>query len=153
MVYWHYSLFCNCFLILFLILASNDMAFERFVAAQWLAVGGGAALGAWIRWGLGVALNASMLPMGTLIANLSGGLLMGMAMAYFISVPNQNELRLFVMTGFLGGLTTFSAFSAEAFNFLQKQQYAWAVSHILSHVVGSLLMTALGFALVYYLRN
>ena len=129
------------------------MAFERFVAAQWLAVGGGAALGAWIRWGLGVVLNASMLPMGTLIANLSGGLLMGMALAYFASTSAQDSLRLLVMTGFLGGLTTFSAFSAEAFNFLQKQQYAWAAGHILSHVIGSLLMTALGFALVHYLRN
>lgn len=120
---------------------------------QWLAVGAGAALGAWIRWGLGIALNASILPLGTLIANLGGGLLMGMALAYFVNVPNQNELRLFVMTGFLGGLTTFSAFSAEAFNFLQKQQYAWAAAHISSHVVGSLMMTALGFALVHYLRS
>ena len=122
-------------------------------AGSWLAVGGGAALGAWVRWGLGIALNASILPLGTLIANLGGGLLMGMALAYFIATPQQNELRLFVMTGFLGGLTTFSAFSAEAFNFLQKQQYAWAASHILSHVVGSLLMTAIGFAIVHYLRS
>ncbi len=122
-------------------------------AGQWLAVGSGAALGAWVRWGLGIALNASMLPMGTLIANLSGGLLMGMAMAYFLGTSTQNELRLFVMTGFLGGLTTFSAFSAEAFSFLQKQQYVWAASHIASHVVGSLLMTAIGFALVHYLRS
>ena len=122
-------------------------------AGQWLAVGSGAALGAWLRWGLGIALNASMLPLGTLNANLGGGLLMGMALAYFIATPQQNELRLFVMTGFLGGLTTFSAFSAEAFNFLQKQQYAWAASHILSHVVGSLLMTAIGFMLVQYFRN
>lgn len=121
-------------------------------------MGGGAALGAWLRWGLGIALNASMLPMGTLIANLGGGLLMGMAMAYFMAtpsmaIPQQNELRLFIMTGFLGGLTTFSAFSAEAFNFLHKQQYAWAAVHISSHVVGSLLMTAIGFATVFYLRN
>ncbi len=129
------------------------MAVERFVTAQWLAVGGGAALGAWIRWGLGVALNASMLPMGTLIANLSGGLLMGMALAYFLETPTQNELRLFVMTGFLGGLTTFSAFSAEAFNFLQKQQYAWAAMHISSHVIGSLCMTAIGFMIVHHLRS
>ena len=128
------------------------MAAERLVSMQWLAVGGGAAIGAWIRWGLGVALNASMLPMGTLVANLGGSLLMGMAMAYFMVAPQQNELRLFVMTGFLGGLTTFSAFSAEAFNFLQKQQYAWAAGHIASHVVGSLLMTAIGFALVHYSR-
>jgi CrcB protein len=123
------------------------------LVGSWLAVGGGAALGAWVRWGLGVALNASMLPMGTLIANLGGGLLMGMALAYFVSTPNQNELRLFVMTGFLGGLTTFSAFSAEAFKFLQKQQYAWAAAHISSHVVGSLAMTAIGFMLVHYLRS
>ena len=122
-------------------------------ASSWLAVGGGAALGAWLRWGLGIALNASMLPLGTLIANLGGGLLMGMAMAYFMNAADDNALRLLVMTGFLGGLTTFSAFSAEAFNFLQKQQYAWAASHILSHVVGSLLMTALGFAVVHYLRS
>lgn len=122
-------------------------------STQWLAVGGGAALGAWVRWGLGIALNASILPLGTLVANLGGGLLMGMAMAYFIATPNQNELRLFVTTGFLGGLTTFSAFSAEAFSFLQKQQYAWAAVHISSHVVGSLVMTAIGFALVHYLRN
>lgn len=131
---------------------------DQFVSTQWLAVGGGAALGAWLRWGLGIALNASMLPLGTLIANLGGGLLMGMAMAYFMATPAiptplQNELQLFIMTGFLGGLTTFSAFSAEAFNFLHKQQYAWAAVHISSHVVGSLLMTAIGFATVFYLRN
>ena len=129
------------------------MAVERVVSIQWLAVGGGAALGAWLRWGLGIALNASILPLGTLIANLGGGLLMGMALAYFASTSTQDTTRLLVMTGFLGGLTTFSAFSAEAFNFLQKQQYAWAAAHIGSHVVGSLLMTALGFMLVNYLRS
>ena len=133
------------------------MAAERLVSMQWLAVGGGAAIGAWIRWGLGIALNASMLPMGTLVANLGGGLLMGMAMAYFASTSAQDTLqhtlRLLVMTGFLGGLTTFSAFSAEAFSFLQKQQYAWAAGHIASHVIGSLCMTAIGFAVVHYLRS
>ena len=133
------------------------MAAERFVSMQWLAVGGGAAMGAWLRWGLGIALNASMLPMGTLVANLGGGLLMGMAMAYFASTSAQDTLqdtwRLLVMTGFLGGLTTFSAFSAEAFTFLQKQQYAWAAGHIASHVIGSLCMTAIGFTLVHYLQS
>ena len=124
---------------------------------QWLAVGGGAALGAWLRWGLSIALNASVLPLGTLIANLGGGLLMGMALAYFISTSGQNAShdtwRLFIMIGFLGSLTTFSAFSAEAFSFLQKQQYALAAAHISSHVIGSLLMTALGFYLMHHLRN
>ena len=120
---------------------------------QWFAVGAGAALGAWIRWGLGIALNASMLPLGTLAANLGGGLLMGAALAYFANTSAQDATRLLVMTGFLGSLTTFSAFSAEAFNFLQKQQYAWAAAHISSHVVGSLLMTAFGFWLITTLRN
>lgn len=129
------------------------MALERFVVTQWLAVGGGAAIGAWVRWGLGVALNAAILPMGTLIANLMGGFLMGLALAYFINTPSHNELRLFVMTGFLGGLTTFSAFSAEAFALLQKQHYAWAIGHISSHLLGSLLMTAFGFMLVQYFRH
>ena len=134
-------------------MAAGQLVSTPPVLIQWLAVGGGAALGAWLRWGLGIALNASMLPLGTLIANLGGGLLMGMAMAYFMNAADDNALRLLVMTGFLGGLTTFSAFSAEAFNFLQKQQYAWAASHILSHVVGSLLMTAIGFMLVQYFKN
>ena len=144
MVYWYYKLF---------LWRKIKMASTQLVASQWLAVGGGAAIGAWVRWGLGAALNASMLPMGTLVANLGGGLLMGMAMAYFMNAAADNTLRLLVMTGFLGGLTTFSAFSAEAFNFLHKQQYAWAAGHILSHVVGSLLMTAIGFMLIQYCRN
>lgn len=122
-------------------------------AGQWLAVGGGAAIGAWVRWGLGLAFNASLFPLGTLIANLVGGFLMGVAIAYFVATPNQNELRLFITTGFLGGLTTFSAFSAEAFNYLHKQEYAWAAGHIASHVLGSLLMTAIGFALMQYWRH
>jgi CrcB protein len=123
------------------------------VVGQWLAVGAGAALGAWIRWGLGILLNASILPLGTLVANLGGGLLMGFALAYFVATPTQNELRLFVMTGLLGGLTTFSAFSAEAFILINRQEYGWASAHILSHVMGSLLMTALGFWLVNLFRN
>ena len=131
----------------------ENMASAHTVVSQWLAVGGGAAIGAWVRWGLGIALNASIFPMGTLAANLGGGFLMGVAMAYFINFAADNPLRLLVMTGFLGGLTTFSAFSAEAFNFLHKQQYAWAAGHVLSHVVGSILMTAIGFALVQYLRS
>ncbi len=129
------------------------MAAGKLVAIQWFAVGGGAAMGAWARWGLGVALNAGLFPLGTLIANLSGGFLMGMAMAYFAFAAPDNALRLLVMTGFLGGLTTFSAFSAEAVNFLHRQEYAWAAGHIASHVLGSLAMTLLGFMLVQYLKS
>lgn len=120
---------------------------------QWLAVGCGAALGAWSRWGLGLAFNGAILPAGTLIANLLGGFLAGMVVAYFVDSSPQDVMRLFLMTGFLGGLTTFSAFSAEAFGLLQKQEYWWAAAHVSSHVLGSLCMTALGFALVNLIRQ
>jgi CrcB protein len=120
---------------------------------QFVAVALGAVIGAWSRWGLGLVFNNSVFPFGTLTANLIGGFLMGLAMAFFIATPSNNELRLFVMTGALGGLTTFSTFSAEAFGLLHKQQYVLASSHILSHVVGSLVMTALGFWLFHALKS
>jgi CrcB protein len=112
-----------------------------------VAVGIGAALGAWLRWWLGVLFNAVVpsLPLGTLAANLVGGFLVGMAVEYFgqqASIPQ--ELRLFVITGFLGGLTTFSSFSAEAVGLLMRAQYGWATALICSHLVGSILMTVLG---------
>src|SRR3990172_9441536 len=110
------------------------------------AVGIGAAVGAWLRWALGSALNPVFptLPMGTLAANLVGGYLIGLAVAFFAenaSVPA--EVRLFVITGFLGGLTTFSTFSAEAVTLLTRAQYGWGAALILSHLAGSLVMTLL----------
>lgn len=120
-----------------------------------LAIGLGAALGAWGRWGLGVMFNAVMpnLPLGTLAANLSGGLMMGMALGVMgLGSLDDQSLRLFITTGFLGGLTTFSAFSGESLTLLQKQEYLWAAIHTSSHVFGALLMAALGYAVVHYLR-
>ena len=116
-----------------------------------LAVGVGAAFGAWLRWGLGVALNAVVpqLPMGTLVANLAGGFLIGVAVELFTLHPVlAPEIRLFVITGFLGGLTTFSTFSAETVSLLQRGQAGWAVSIIGAHLVGSIAMTLLGIAVV-----
>ena len=116
-----------------------------------LAVGVGAAFGAWLRWGLGVALNALVpqLPMGTLVANLAGGFLIGVAVELFTLHPVlAPEIRLFVITGFLGGLTTFSTFSAETVSLLQRGQAGWAVSIISAHLVGSIAMTLLGIAVV-----
>lgn len=112
-----------------------------------LAVGGGAALGAWLRWLLGIVLNPVFptLPLGTLAANLVGGYLMGLALAiisHFEALPV--EARLLITTGFLGGLTTFSTFSAEAATLLVRQQTGWAAAHVLLHVVGSVLMTFAG---------
>lgn len=115
------------------------------------AVGIGAALGAWVRWWLGIGLNALLpnLPLGTLAANLIGGYLIGVAVEYFAqngAIPM--ELRLFVITGFLGGLTTFSSYSAEAVGLLARAQYLWAAALICGHVAGSIAMTVLGIATV-----
>lgn len=112
-----------------------------------LAVGIGAALGAWLRWGLGLLLNALYppIPPGTLAANLIGGYLIGLALAWFTQHPGlPAEWRLLVVTGFLGGLTTFSTFSAEVFTLLTRAQYAAGLAAVALHVAGSLAMTALG---------
>ena len=115
--------------------------------AGFLAVGVGAAFGAWLRWMLNIGLNAMLpnLPLGTLASNLIGGYIIGVAIEYFfqqVAVPP--ELRLFVITGFLGGLTTFSSFSAEAAELLLRAQYGWVALLISSHLVGSIAMTLLG---------
>lgn len=112
-----------------------------------IAVGGGAALGAWTRWGLGLWLNPLFptLPLGTLAANVGGGYVIGLALAWFaLNTGVSPETRLLLITGFLGALTTFSTFSAEAVTLLQRQQYGWAAAHVVVHVAGSLVATMLG---------
>ncbi len=112
-----------------------------------IAVGVGAALGAWARWLLGLALNPLlvMLPLGTLAANLIGGYLVGVAVGVFhLNSGLPPALKLFVITGFLGGLTTFSTFSAEVVERLLAQQFGWALGLAGVHLAGSLLMTYLG---------
>ena len=116
-----------------------------------LAVGGGAAIGAWLRWGLGIMLNPVFptLPLGTLSANLIGGLLMGFAMEIITRHAVMSpEMQLLATTGFLGGLTTFSTFSAEIVTLLVRREYFWGTIAIASHVVGSLAMTILGILVV-----
>lgn len=120
-----------------------------------LAVSIGASSGAVLRWGLGTAFNAMfpLIPPGTWLANLLGGYLMGIAMAYFgqhTGLPA--EWRLLVITGFLGGLTTFSAFSAEVVSLIQQGRMLWAGVAVSAHVVGSLGMTLLGLATVATFR-
>lgn len=121
-----------------------------------LAVGVGAALGAWLRWGLGLWLNPALteLPLGTLAANLVGGYLIGLAVAFFMQYPGLSpEWRLLVITGFLGGLTTFSTFSAETVTLLARGQYAWSAGLIAAHLGGSLLMTVLGLQTFKWLHQ
>lgn len=115
-----------------------------------IALAAGASVGAWLRWGLALLLNGyGPIPLGTLFANAVGGLLMGIALAGLQWMPQlAPEWRLLITTGFLGGLTTFSTYSAEAFQLFQKQDYGLACLHITSHVLISLALTALGYMLV-----
>ena len=116
-----------------------------------MSVGVGAMFGAWLRWGLGMALNPLLptLPLGTLAANLIGGYLIGLVIGYIEHFQALSpEIRLFVTTGFLGGLTTFSTFSAETTTLLLRQDYVWAGLSIGAHLVGSLAMTLLGVGTV-----
>jgi CrcB protein len=116
-----------------------------------LAVGAGAAVGAWMRWGLGILLNPVFptLPLGTLAANLSGGLLIGCTMELLTRhAVLPPEVRLLVTTGILGGLTTFSTFSAEIVTLLLRKEYLWGTIAITAHVVGSIAMTIVGILLI-----
>jgi CrcB protein len=115
----------------------------------WLAVGFGAACGAWLRWGLGLWLGATgaRINLGTLAANLIGGYLVGLALAFFSGHPQLSpEWRLFAVTGFLGGLTTFSTFSGESMLLLQRGDYGWALLHSALHLLGALGFCVAGFA-------
>ena len=116
---------------------------------EFAAVGIGAALGAWLRWGFSTWLNPRIphFPLGTLAANLVGGYLVGLAVAYFVAAHDlPPHWRLFVITGFLGGLTTFSTFSAEVTELLARGDYADGLALAATHLAGSLLLTAAGFA-------
>ena len=111
------------------------------------AVGIGAVLGAWLRWMLALAFNQHLptLPLGTLVANLIGAYLIGVALGVFEQTGALSaEMRLFIVTGFLGGLTTFSTFSGEAVLLLQTGRYELALLHIFSHLAGSVVLTFCG---------
>ena len=119
-----------------------------------LAICLGACTGALLRWQLGLWLSTpgSLLPWGTLTANLVGGYLIGVAVAVFQALPQLDPAwRLLLITGFLGGLTTFSSFSAEVVAMLTQQRYALALGTAAVHVLGSLLLTAAGIKSVQWL--
>ena len=121
-----------------------------------LAVSLGAALGALLRWVLGLKLNTLLpsLPPGTVVANLVGGYIIGAAIAFFANTPAlAPEWRLLIITGFCGGLTTFSTFSAEVVVLLQQGRLVWALGAVATHLVGSLLMTMLGLLSIHWLMG
>ena len=121
-----------------------------------LAISLGASLGALLRWFFGMRLNGLFpaIPMGTLAANQIGGYIVGVAMAYFATMPDlAPEWRLFIITGFCGGLTTFSTFSSEIVTLMQQEQWTWALAAIGAHLGGSVLMTLLGIASYMWLQG
>jgi fluoride exporter len=113
---------------------------------QVLAVAAGSAVGALARWGAGLWLNARWagFPLGTLFVNCIGGLLIGIALAWFERSPNE-LMRLLLVTGFLGGLMTFSSFSAESLLLLQRSHWGLAAGHSAAHLLGALVCAAIGF--------
>jgi len=116
-----------------------------------VAIAIGAVLGAWLRWGFSTWLNPRIptLPLGTLVSNLIGGYLIGIAAGVLVAMPALAPLwRLFFVTGFLGALTTFSTFSAESVGLLQGAQWGAALLHIALHLFGSIAATVAGIATV-----
>ncbi|MGH8133850.1 MAG: fluoride efflux transporter CrcB [Steroidobacteraceae bacterium] len=121
-----------------------------------VAVSVGSSLGALLRWWLGARLNAHFpaIPPGTLAANLIGGYVVGVAVAFFATYTAlAPEWRLLVITGFCGGLTTFSTFSAEIVTLLQQGRGQWALAAAAAHLGGSLLMTFAGIGTVVWARS
>lgn len=121
-----------------------------------LAISLGAALGALLRWQFGSRLDHLFpsLPPGTLVANLLGAYIVGIGIAFFATLTVISpEWRLLVVTGFCGGLTTFSTFSAEVTLLLQQGRIAWALGAVAAHVFGSVAMTAAGIGTVYLFKN
>ena len=120
------------------------------------AVSVGSSFGALLRWWLGARLNAHFppIPLGTLAANLIGGYVVGVAVAFFATYTAiAPEWRLLVITGFCGGLTTFSTFSAELVTLLQQGRATWALAAAAAHLGGSLLMTLAGIGTVVWARS
>lgn len=122
--------------------------------SQLLVIGLGGGAGAMLRWGTTVWLNPLALPFaaGTLAVNLMGGLLIGFSLVWFERIPDE-LLRLALVTGFLGGLTTFSSFSSESFTLLERGEVGIAMMHTLAHVLGGLGCAALGWRLGRWLMG
>ena len=132
------------------------MQTSPFTLLNFLAIGLGAALGAWSRWGLSVWLNTGpdKFPMGTLVANFAGSYFIGLAISWSLIHPEwPSHLRLLLVTGLLGALTTFSTFSAETVTFLHEGRYGLAATYAMLTLLGCLLMTSLGWLTLSGLRQ
>ena len=127
---------------------------QAVTALQAGAVALGAAVGALLRWLAGMALNGLWpgFPLGTLLVNCLGGALIGVAMVWFSRSPDE-LLRLLLVTGLLGGFTTFSSFSAESLGLVQRGDFGLALLHSAAHLLGALACTALGYGLARAFRR
>ena len=129
----------------------------NFTFTNFLIVGFAAAIGAWLRWAIGYFLYVLYpgLPFGTLAVNLLGGFLMGMSIAYFQAVTTtlSEELKLFINIGFLGGLTTFSAYTSDIISLLQKGEVQTSFLFLVSNVFGALIMAYIGWYLFMFLTD
>ena len=128
-----------------------------FTFTNFLIIGFASAIGAWLRWGIGYLFYALCpgLPFGSLAVNLLGGFLMGISIAYFQATTStlSEELKLFINIGFLGGLTTFSAYTSDIFSFLQKGEVQTSFLFLVSHVFGSLIMAYVGWQTIIFLTD
>jgi fluoride exporter len=123
--------------------------------ANFLAIGAGAAIGAWCRWTLALLLNpgSDRFPLGTWVANLSGSYIIGLTLAYSLLHPDwPAHIRLFLVTGLLGALTTFSTFSAETFTFFEEGRWSLGLTYATVSLLGCLGMTTLGWWTLHALR-
>ena len=129
----------------------------NFTITNFFIVGFAAAIGAWLRWLIGYFLYVLYpgLPLGTLAVNLLGGFLMGISIAYFQATTStlSEELKLFINIGFLGGLTTFSAYTSDIFSFLQKGEVQTSFLFLVSHVFGALIMAYVGWYVFMFLTD
>ena len=132
------------------------MSTSPWSLVNFLAIGAGAAVGAWTRWTLGLLLNPGpdKFPLGTWVANFSGSYIIGLTLAYSLIHPDwPAPVRLFLVTGLLGALTTFSTFSAETFTFFEQGRFGLAMIYLTVSVLGCLSATALGWWSLQVLRG
>lgn len=120
-----------------------------------LSIACGSVLGAWLRWGISLKFNSLFenIPFGTVIVNLVGAFIIGLAVSFFSNSSISPNYKLFVVTGFCGALTTFSTFSVEIVALLQASKFEYAISTIAIHVIGSLIFTVLGILSYQFFTN
>ncbi|EPF72649.1 fluoride efflux transporter CrcB [Acinetobacter rudis] len=115
----------------------------------------GSVIGAWIRWAISIKFNTLFenIPFGTVLVNLIGAFIIGLAVSFFSNIPLDSNYKLFVITGFCGALTTFSTFSIEVVGMLQASKIEYALLTIVIHVIGSLIFTLLGIFSYQLINN